>query len=246
MGQANARGTKQEREEVAKERASLLSGEKYKLQMIEVKRRFRAAACILNSNVPVTGDIDIDNECAFAQVRRIVEIIAFSAMIGDRMHYEAQRSSEVDKRSRKGGDYTKDWKAADILGRLEKINSDFLPQSVGEPITGPDNTKHIPFGTIGRKTHEDLISIYKNASRYLHSSNPFVADLETLSLQKQRNARAVLHQDLALLRGIIWKHRKINLMPRGSKEAGRDLVWIVDLLDEASDDMQFVTALEEP
>jgi len=124
MGQAKVRGTKQEREAVAKELASLLSGEKYKLQMIEVKRRFRAAAHILNSDSPVTGDIEIDNECAFAQVRRIVEIIAFSAMIADRMHYEAQRFSEVDKRSGKGGDYTKDWRATDILERLEKINSD--------------------------------------------------------------------------------------------------------------------------
>ena len=66
MGQAKARGTKQAREALAKEVASLVSGDKYRLQMIEVKRRFRAAVRILNSDIPLSGDTDIDNECAFA------------------------------------------------------------------------------------------------------------------------------------------------------------------------------------
>lgn len=243
MGQAKDRGTKQERQSLAEERASLLSGEKYKLQMIEIKRRFRAVRHILESDIPVTGDINIDNECAFAQIRRIVEIIAFSAMIADRIHYEAQRLNEVDRRTKKPGDYTQDWNATEILQRLKNINSDFLPQSVGEPIEGPDKTKHIPFGTIGRKTHKDLISVYKNASRYLHSSNPFAADLEMRSLERERNARSTLQEDLALLRGIIWKHRKISLLPQAQPDAARSFVWVVDLLDEESDNMQIITAI---
>ena len=244
MGQAKDRGTKQEREALAKEVASLVSGEKYRLQMIEVKRRFRAAAHILNSDIPVSGDIDIDNECVFAQVRRIVELIAFSALIADRRHYQAQRVREAEKKDRNKGDYTTDWKAAEILERLKKVNSDFLPQSAGEAIAGPDNMKHVPYGAIGAKTHGDLISIYQNASRYMHSSNPFAADLEARALLKLKEARSVLQSDLALLRGIIWKHRKLGLMPQGSKEAGKQFVWLVDLLDNDSDEVKMYTALQ--
>lgn len=244
MGQAKARGTKQEREALAKEVASLVSGEKYRLQMIEVKRRFRAAAHILNSDMPVSGDIDIDNECAFAQVRRIVELIAFSALIADRGHYQAQRLREADKNDKDKGDYTADWNATQILKRLKKVNSNFLPQSAGEPIAGRDNTKHIPYGAIGPKTHIDLIRIYETASRYLHTSNPFAADQETRALVKRKEARSVLQTDLALLRGIIWKHNKLGLMPQRSKVADKRFVWLVDLLDEDSNDVRIYTALQ--
>ncbi|CAI2797557.1 hypothetical protein K7402_01030 [Pseudomonas fluorescens group sp.] len=245
MGQAKARGTKQAREALAKEVASLVSGDKYRLQMIEVKRRFRAAARILNSDIPLSGDTDIDNECAFAQVRRIVELIAFSALIADRGHYEAQRLREAAKNDKDKGDYTADWKAGEILKRLKKVNTNFLPQSAGDPVAGPDNTKHIPYGAIGPKTHSDLITIYQTASRYLHTSNPFAADLEARALLKLKEARSVLQADLALLRGIIWKHNKFGLMPGSSKEAGKRFVWMVDLRDEESNEVEIYTALQD-
>jgi hypothetical protein len=245
MGQANARGTKPAREALAKEVASLVSGEKYRHQMIEVKRRFRAAAHMLNSDIPMSGDTDIDNECAFAQVRRIVELITFSALIADRGHYQAHRLREAAKKNNDKGDYTADWNAKEILKRLNKVNPNFLPQSAGEPVAGPDNTKHIPYGAIGPKTHSDLITIYETASRYMHPSNPFAEDQETHALLKRKEARSVLHRDLALLRGIIWKHNKVGLMPEGSKEAGKRFVWMVDLRDEESDDVEMYTALQD-
>lgn len=247
MGEAKTRGTKQERDALAIEIASLVSGESYRFQMIEVKRRFRAASHILRAEAPVSGDIHIDNECAFAQVRQIVELIAFSGLIADRLHYQALRIEEAknDKSGRDKGDYTADWNAPQILDRLRKINPDFLPQSVGDWVPGPDHTKHVPFGVIGPKTQADLIDVFNVSNRYLHASRPFVSGRDARIELKRAEARSILDRQLELLRGIIWRHRKFGLLPQHPSVAGRKFVWIVDLLDPQTDEVDIVTAVQD-
>lgn len=252
MGQAKDRGTRQERAALARERDalerevdSLIEGKEYVRQMVEVKRRFRAAEHILAADTPISGDIDIDNECVFAQIRRIIELITFSALIADRGHYQAHRLREAQDNPRDKGDYTLDWNANEILKRLKKVNPNFLPQSAGDPQILPDKTKHIPYGSVGRKSHGDLIRIYQTASRYLHAPNPFATDQQQLEALKLAKARSVLNSDLKLLKGIIWKHNKFGLMPRHPKVVGKKFVWIVDLLDAASDKVEIHTALQD-
>lgn len=65
--------------------------ELYKQQMLEVKRRFRAVDWILGAKKPISRDSEIDCECAFLQIRKIIELIAFSAIVSDKQRYQRSR-----------------------------------------------------------------------------------------------------------------------------------------------------------
>lgn len=117
--------------------------ELYLQQMMEVKRRFRAIDRILGAKKPLTRDIDIDNESAFLQVRRIIELITFSAIVSDEQRYRRLRELDAAAASGKDkGDYTADWNAADILVKLSKISPHFLPRPLGPMTVQSDGTKH--------------------------------------------------------------------------------------------------------
>jgi hypothetical protein len=83
--------------------------------MLEVKRRFRAIDRILGAKKPLTKNEEVDIESAFLQVRKIVELITFSAIISDEQHYKPYRELDASKSPNDNGDYTLDCNAADIL-----------------------------------------------------------------------------------------------------------------------------------
>jgi len=68
--------------------STLKPHELYLQQMVETKRRFRAVDRILGAKKPLTQNEEVDNESAFLQVRRIVELITFSAIISDEQRYQ--------------------------------------------------------------------------------------------------------------------------------------------------------------
>lgn len=184
--------------------------ELYLQQMVEVKRRFHAADRILGAKKPLTRDLDIDNEFVFLQVRRIVELITFSAIVSDERRYQRARELDAVANAKDKGDYTADWNAADILVRLSKISPHFLPRPLGPMEVKPDGTKH--FNEAAAKvTHDRLISIYKTAGGYAHTSNPYKANVAELELQKKARARATLVKELAFLKSVIREHVKIGL-----------------------------------
>ena len=190
--------------------ATVQPHELYLSQMTEVKRRFRAADRILGAKKPLTRDIDIDNECVFLQVRRIIELITFSAIVSDERRYQRSRELDAAVNARDKGDYTVDWNAPDMLIRLSKISPYFLPRPLGAMTVQLDGTKH--FNEAAAKlTHDRLISIYKTAGGYAHTPNPFKANVEEMERQKVANARATLTKELAFLKSVIWEHVKIGL-----------------------------------
>ena len=74
----------------------------------------------------------------------------------------------------------------------------------------PDGTKH--FNEAAAKlTHDRLISIYKTAGGYAHTSNPYKANVTELESQKRMKARPTLVKELAFLKSVIWEHVKIGL-----------------------------------
>ena len=52
--------------------------------MIEVKQRLRAVDWILGAKKPLTCNEEVDIENAFLQVRKIIELITFSAIMSDK------------------------------------------------------------------------------------------------------------------------------------------------------------------
>lgn len=212
--------------------------ELYLSQMIEVKRRFRAADRILGAKKPLTRDVDIDNECVFLQVRRIIELITFSAIVSDECRYKRFRELDAAANAKDKGDYTADWNATDILVRLSKISPHFLPRPLGPMTVQPDGTKH--FNEAAAKlTHDRLISIYKTAGGYAHTPNPYKANVAELERQKMVNARASLTKELAFLKLVIWEHVKIGLAWEADADPKQldngDTAWLVWFGDSSTD-----------
>lgn len=184
--------------------------ELYLRQMVEVKHRFHAADRILGAKKPLTRNVDMDNEFVFLQLRRIIELITFSAIISDERRYQRSRELDAVANFKDKGDYRTDWNAADILVRLSKINLYFLPRPLGQMTLQPDGTKHFNEAA-ARFTHDRLISIYKTAGGYAHTPNPYKPNVEELELQKKATARVTLTKELAFLKSVIWEHAKIGL-----------------------------------
>lgn len=219
--------------------------ELYLQQMVEVKRRFRAADRILGAKKPLTLDFDIDNESVFLQVRRIIELITFSATVSDEQRYQRSRELDAMANAKDKGDYTADWNAADILVKLSKISPHFLPRALGPMTVQPDGTKHFNEAT-AKLTHDRLISIYKTAGGYAHTPNPYKANVTELERQKKACARATLTKELAFLKSVIWEHAKIGL----AWEPGADpkqpdngeTAWLVWFGDSSTDQIRMSLA----
>lgn len=193
-----------------------------------------------------THNVNIDDEFDFLQIRRIIELITFSAIVSDESRYQRSRELDAVANARDKGDYTADWKAAEILVRLSKISPHFLPRPLGPMTVQPDGTKHFNEAA-ARLTHGRLISIYKTASGYVHTPNPYKPNVAELELQKKATARATLKKELAFLKSVIWEHVKIGL----AWEPGTDphqidngeTAWIVRFGDSGTDQVQISLAI---
>jgi hypothetical protein len=204
--------------------------ELYLAQMVEAKRRFRATARILGAKKPLTGDADVDNECAFLQVRRIIELITYSAIVSDEQRYRRSREIDAAENAKDRGDYKQDWNAAEILVRLARISPHFLPRPLGPMTVQPDGTKHFESAT-AKLTHDRLIALYKTAGGYAHTSNPYKEGRDELDEKKRSTARLTLEKEVAWLRSVIWEHVKIGLTwkpgDNPTELANSETAWLV-------------------
>jgi hypothetical protein len=217
----------------------------YLAQMIEAKQRFRAAERILGAKKPLTGDVHIDNEFAFMQIRKIIELITFSAIVSDEQRYKRSREIETKANSRDKGDYTIDWNAAEILKRLSKISPHFLPIPLGAMSNLPDGTKHFD-RALAKHTHDRLIELYKTVNGYAHAPNPYRENQAAIAFEKRNNARQTLQKELAWLRSVIWDHAKIGLtwVPgEDPNELGESATaWLIWFGDQSTDEIRMVLA----
>lgn len=190
---------------------SLQPHELYLQQMVEVKQRLRAVDWILGAKKPLTRNEEVDCESAFLQVRKIIELITFSAIVSDEQRYKRLRELDATKNPKDKGNYTLDWKAAEILIRLSKISPYFLPRPLGQMIEQADGTKHFN-GATAKLTHDRLIDIYKKAGGYAHIQNPYKLNVINLESKKKETAREILRKEVAYLKSVIWEHAKIGLI----------------------------------
>ena len=191
--------------------SSLKPHDLYLQQMIEVKQRLRALDWVLGAKKPLTRREEVDNESAFLQVRKIIELITFSAIMSDEQRYKRSRELDAAKNPKDKGNYTLDWNAAEILVRLSKISPHFLPLPLGSITEQADGTKHFN-ETAAKLTHDRLIDIYKKAGGYLHILNPYKLNGTDLENKKKETAREILKKEVAYLKSVIWEHAKIGLI----------------------------------
>jgi len=225
--------------------STLKPHELYLQQMVETKRRFRAVDRILGAKKPLTQNEEVDNESAFLQVRRIVELITFSAIISDEQRYQRSRELDAEVNPRVKGDYTLDWNAVDILVRLSKISPHFLPRPLGEMTVQSDGVKHFNEAA-AKATHDRLIAIYKTASGFAHTPNPYKPNGAELEKKKKETARAVLEKEVAYLKSIIWEHAKIGLAWKSGADPTQleqsETAWLVWFGDKGTDQIRMLLA----
>lgn len=213
--------------------------------MLETKRRFRAIDRILGAKKPLTQNEEVDIESAFLQVRKIVELITFSAIISDEQRYQRSRELDALANPKDKGDYTLDWNAASILTRLSKISPHFLPRPLGEITVQPDGVRHFN-ETTAKATHDRLISIYKNAGGFAHMPNPYKPNVAELEKKKKETARTELEKEVRYLKSIIWEHAKIGLAWQPDSDPTEldqsESAWLVWFGDKGTDQIRMSLA----
>jgi hypothetical protein len=98
-----------------------------------------------------------DIESQALQLRKVLELIAYSSLVPNRKAYEAVRS-----------DIRKDWHANRIIAKIERINPNFYPIPI-ERLKG--NTTQLKRS--GFLTKRQFVQLYDRCGTILHAKNPF-------------------------------------------------------------------------
>lgn len=220
----------------------------YRTHMLEFKLRLQLTEQVSAAKSPVTGLATLDAEFCFLQLRRMVELITFSAAVRDEDRYKKLRELQKQENGRDHGDYTKDWEVPEILKRLSEISLHFLPIPIKKMSRSQATKLHIDRKSLS-VTHGRLIEIYKTASGFLHGKNPLGKDFTQLVIterMKYEKAHAEIQRCLKFFRNLMWHHAAIGLEwsdhldPR--ELANPQRAWLIDFGDENAQGIAIVLA----
>ena len=108
---------------------------------------------------------DLACELAALQLRKIYELIAFSAMSADLQKYSAVK-----------GAFARDRNFAEIIARLSKLNPDFLPKPILRVSSQEMGVNwHMEERPEAALSKDDLLYRHGFLGKFLHASNPFGA-----------------------------------------------------------------------
>ena len=144
--------------------------DKYRLCMEEIKQRLALVQAIGAKEI-TTGQMTFDIEVAFLNLRKILELIAFSSLIANKAKYSAAYTK-----------FATHWKAKDMLLAIERLNPDFYPMPVDKPRTLPDGTKRVEPIIDGYLAKDEFAQLYDRSSEILHCRNPFTSKKAVVSL----------------------------------------------------------------
>lgn len=123
--------------------------------MQQIRGRLQLIDGFITGNVSMQIQVaDVEFQCL--QFRKIFELIAFSSLAANRVEYAKLRPS-----------FAKEWRARDILTRLEEIHPSFYPRPY-EKVDGSAVAV-----TSGFLTKEDLADAYDECSGAIHAFNPY-------------------------------------------------------------------------
>lgn len=144
---------------------------KYVACMSQIKRRLNTINSIVNGSLSL-GNAEYDDELLSIQIRKTLELVAFSSMVANKEQY-----------SRAYRNFAQHWNAKDMLTSLERINSDFYPAPIYIKEKSKDGVLHIDFIKHGYLTKDQFVSLYNMCGGVLHSKNPY-ASRRTATLKK--------------------------------------------------------------
>lgn len=176
-------------------------------QMVEVKRRFVAIDRILGAKKGKSRTLseDTDNEFMWLQIRKIIELVTYSAIASDLERYSALRAQT-------NGRVEDDQKATKILNRLSGINPKFMPAPLGNMVQQRDGSKHFEgLEEAKQATLNRFTDLFNEASEHLHTPNPYGADAQTLEQTQREGSRARVIEAFEYLKTALWSHFKMGL-----------------------------------
>ncbi len=220
----------------------------YRSMMLEIKIRFQAIDNIINTDGNTTLLMSLDSEFVFLQIRKIVELISFSAVLCDKKRYAEFRKVEGEANERDHGKYEKDWNARVILKKLKNISPHFMPIPISTPDKVDENSYHFDRASDVAATHSKLIEIYKICGGFMHVPNPFGEDyLEHVEKHRNKYSSSLIEAKsfVSYLKSLIWHHAAIGLDwdegENPAENANPKTAWIVNF---GSNDDQNINIIE--
>jgi len=129
--------------------------------MEEVRDRVNLVKSVGEHRI-TTGLQPFDVELVFLQLRKILELIAFASLTANKEKYSAAHEK-----------FATHWKAKLMLQELAKINPDFYPMPIRQPLLQANGVKHCPAVIDGFLTKDDFEFLYDKTSDMIHVRNPF-------------------------------------------------------------------------
>jgi hypothetical protein len=150
-------------------------------------------------------------EMVFLQFRKALELIAFASLAANKETY-AKASPK----------FAEDWRAKQILEKIEKINPDFWPMALNEPEETAPGHKHFSRPEGGFLTQEEFVMLYQVASEVIHTRNPFTGKDATI------NTKYSVEEWIARIQRLLTWHqvRLVRILDRGNVD-----VWPAAPLD---------------
>jgi hypothetical protein len=132
--------------------------------MEEVKRRVLLINEVVSGRSPC-GHEDMDAEVVCLNLRKSLELIAFSSLSA---HKEAYAQAHAN--------FAAHWRAKRLLAEMAKIHRDFYPQPISVSAANDQRVRQIENVNDGFLTADEFVFLYDQCSEVLHTRNPFRTD----------------------------------------------------------------------
>jgi hypothetical protein len=140
--------------------------------MARIRDRINIVREIMCGGIKI-GHADQSAELIFVQFRKTLEEIAFASLSANKAKY-----SEVH------ANFSKHWRAKDMLAVMDTVNPNFYPVPLPVPVEIAPGRKH--FGeplADGFVTRDDFVFLYKCSSEALHTRNPYRSGDPTINIK---------------------------------------------------------------
>jgi hypothetical protein len=144
-----------------------LTQDKYINILIEIKRRTAVIDAIYSKEINSLYEATTI-ETAYLQLRKMLELIAFSSLIANINVYSKQYNK-----------FATHYNAHLMFKDMKRVNADFYPKPIIQtPSQNPDYVSEWSAPANGYLTKDDFLELYEQCGRMMHAENPYGAKID--------------------------------------------------------------------
>lgn len=144
----------------------------YAAYMEDLRARTGLVLLIAEGGHPLPRE-DFRVELACLQLRKSLELLAFSSLTA---HQDAYASAYAD--------FSKHWRAKQLLDNLGKLHPEFYPKPVDAGTSTQEGVNHFEDVIDGFLTKDDFVFLYNKASEVIHTRNPFTTKPPVVNFER--------------------------------------------------------------